>query len=258
LNRKFSNYSILLVLVIFLAVERILDLSAAGGSFGAAAMDWIMETLLSLPAILIGLSFHEFAHAKASQMLRDPTPEAYGRLSLSPMAHIDPIGFVSLIFLGFGWGRPVPINSGFYKNRRAGEIIVGVAGVAMNLFIAVIVGIVIKIMILAAPGFCAGTLGSILLYIMMKICWTNLILMAFNLIPCPPLDGFNVLANVAGFRDREIYYNIYNRGMLILVLLVAFNIPGKLILTPLMYLAEFLYGTLMQIPWMYLLLVSPI
>lgn len=258
MNRKFSKYSILFLFVALLFLERVMDFAAAGISPGDSAIKWVMETLLSLPAILIGISFHEFAHAKASQLLRDPTPAAYGRVSLSPLDHIDPLGFISLLFLGFGWGRPVPVNSGFYKKRRLGEIIVGVSGVAMNLLIAVVVGLFIKFLLCAAPIFCEGTMGGILLYILMKICWINLILMAFNLLPCPPLDGFTVLANVTGLREKEIYYDLYNKGMLILILLVAFNIPGKLIVGPLMYLAEILYGVLMDIPWMYLLLASPI
>ena len=258
MKKKFYNMQMLLILLIFLAAERITDLAAAGGSIQTSIMDWVMETLLTLPAILIGLSFHEYAHAKASQLCGDPTPGLYGRLSLSPLAHIDPMGFVSLIFLGFGWGIPVPVNAGFYKKRRRGEIFVGLAGVTMNLCIAIAVALLIKLMLVTVPLFCFGRLGSILLYIMMKICWINLMLMGFNLIPCPPLDGFNVLANVLGFREREIYYKIYDRGMILLVILVVFNIPGKLLLHPLFFLAELLFGKLMNLPWAYLLLASPI
>ncbi len=258
MKKRLSNFSVVLILALLLVLERIVDLANSEGSFTAAAMDWTMETLLTLPAILIGISFHEFAHAKVSQLLGDPTPEAHGRVSLSPTAHIDPIGFLSLTFLGFGWGRPVPIESLYYKNIRRGEILVGLAGVTMNLFIAMVVGIVIKIMLVTVPIFCIGTMGGILLYILMKICWINLVLMAFNLIPCPPLDGFNVLANVIGFREREIYHTIYNKGLMVLILLVVFNIPSRLITMPLMFFADFLYGTVMKLPWVYLLLASPV
>ena len=168
-NRSY-NKSMLFLLIVFLAAERITDLAASDGSFVTSALDWFMETLLTLPAILIGLSFHEYAHAKASVLCGDNTPEKYGRVSLSPAAHIDPMGFVSLIFLGFGWGIPVPITSAYYKNPRRGEIIVGLAGVAMNLCIAVIVGLVIKLIIAVAPVFAVSTLGNIILYILMKIC----------------------------------------------------------------------------------------
>ena len=258
LRNRFDDKKMLFLLVLILAAERVFDMTSAGGSLGTSAIRWIIETLMALPAILIGLSFHEFAHAKASQLCGDPTPEYYGRVSLSPKAQMDPMGFVSLLFLGFGWGIPVPVNSRFYKNRRAGEIIVGLAGVVTNFVIAILVGLIIKVVVVVSPEFAVSDFGSILMYILMRISWTNLILMAFNLIPCPPLDGFNVVANVFGFRDQEIYYQIYNKGSLLLLLLVVFNIPGKIIMTPLVYVADFIFGTVMNIPWAYFLLVSPI
>ena len=258
MREKLYENRMLLLLVVILAAERISDMAVGGGSLGASAGKWIMETLMMLPAILIGLSFHEFAHAKASQMLGDPTPAYFGRVSMNPKAHMDPMGFVSLLFLGFGWGIPVPVDSRFYKNRRVGEIIVGLAGVVTNLVIAVMVGLIIKLFVVINPEFVLSSFGSILMYILMRICWTNLLLMAFNLIPCPPLDGFNVLANVFGFAEKEIYHKIYSKSMLLLILLVVFNIPGKIITEPLILLADFLYGTCMNIPWAYFLVVSPI
>ena len=258
MRKKLFENRMLLLLVAILAAERISDMAVSGGGLGRSAGQWFVETLMMLPAILIGLSFHEFAHAKASQMLGDPTPAYFGRVSLSPKAHMDPMGFVSLLFLGFGWGIPVPVDSRFYKNRRVGEIIVGLAGVVTNLVIAVIVGLIIKLFIVINPVFVVSGFGSVLMHILMRICWTNLLLMAFNLIPCPPLDGFNVLANVFGFAEKEIYYQIYSKSSILLILLVVFNIPGKIITEPLIWLADFLFGTLMNIPWAYFLVVSPI
>lgn len=258
MRKKLYENRMLLLLVVLLAAERISDMAVSGGSLGRSAGQWIMETLMMLPAILIGLSCHEFAHAKASQMLGDPTPAYFGRVSLSPKAHMDPMGFVSLLFLGFGWGIPVPVDSRFYKNRRVGEIIVGLAGVVTNLVIAVMVGLVIKLFVMLSPEFVVSSFGSILMYILMRICWTNLLLMAFNLIPCPPLDGFNVLANILGVADTEIYHKIYGKSMFLLILLVVFNIPGKIITEPLIRMADFLYGTLMNLPWAYFLVVNPL
>ena len=257
MRKKLYENRMLLLLVAILAAERISDMAVSGEGLGRSAGQWFVETLMVLPAILIGLSFHEFAHAKASQMLGDPTPAYFGRVSLSPKAHMDPMGFVSLLFLGFGWGIPVPVDSRYYKNRRVGEIIVGLAGVVTNLMIAVIVGLIIKLFIVFNPVFVVSGFGSVLMHILMRICWTNLLLMAFNLIPCPPLDGFNVLANVFGFAEKEIYYQIYSKSSILLIFLVVFNIPGKIITEPLIWLADFLFGTLMNIPWAYFLVVSP-
>ena len=98
----------------------------------------ILTKLLMLPGIIIGLSFHEFAHAWMSDKLGDPTPRRQGRVTINPMAHIDPIGFLALLLVGFGWGKPVQIDPGYYKHRRRDEFLVGIAGVTMNLLIAVI------------------------------------------------------------------------------------------------------------------------
>ena len=97
-----------------------------------------MTKILTLPGIILGLSLHEFAHAWMSDRLGDPTPKRQGRLTINPLAHIDWIGFIALLFVGFGWGKPVMIDPGYYKNRRLGEFLTGIAGVTMNLIIAVI------------------------------------------------------------------------------------------------------------------------
>ena len=77
-----------------------------------------MDRILILPGIIVGLCFHEYAHAKMSNVLGDPTPLYQGRVTLNPMAHIDPMGFICLLFFGFGWGKPVQINPNYYKKTR--------------------------------------------------------------------------------------------------------------------------------------------
>ena len=100
--------------------------------------DLIMTKLLMLPGIIMALSFHEFAHAWVSDKLGDPTPRRQGRVTLNPLAHIDWIGFLTLVLVGFGWGKPVQIDPSYYKNRRRDEFFVAIAGVTMNLILAVI------------------------------------------------------------------------------------------------------------------------
>ena len=99
-------------------------------------LDWIMRKLMMLPGIVIGLSVHEWAHGFVSHKLGDPTPKIQGRLTLNPAAHMDPIGFLSLLICGFGWGIPVEIDSRYYKHRRSGEMMVAFAGVVMNFITA--------------------------------------------------------------------------------------------------------------------------
>ena len=99
----------------------------------SSIISYILGRLIILPGIIIGLSFHEFAHAKASDLLGDPTPRLQGRTSLNPVAHIDPVGFLLLLLIGFGWGRPVQIDPRSYRHRRRDELSVSLAGVTMNL-----------------------------------------------------------------------------------------------------------------------------
>ena len=200
-----------------------------------------MQELMMLPAIIIGLSFHEYAHAKVAYKLGDPTPKMQGRVSINPMAHIDWIGFAALIFVGFGWGRPVEINPSNFRNRRTGELMVALAGVVMNLIIAVIFAVVAKIVLMAAGySFISAGFGNILWTMIQNVIWINLVLMIFNLIPCPPLDGFSVVTELFNIKHTELYWKIYQYGNWILIALIVFHITD-MILDPCL---NFLYSLL--------------
>ena len=107
-----------------------------------------MSTLMTIPGIVIGLAFHEYAHALAAYKLGDPTPKMQGRVTVNPLVHIDPLGFIALIFAGFGWGVPVQINPSNFRHRRRDEFMVSIAGVAMNLLIAVVFALIAKALIM--------------------------------------------------------------------------------------------------------------
>lgn len=155
----------------------------------------IITKLLTLPGIIIGLSFHEFAHAWMSDRLGDPTPRRQGRLTVNPLAHIDPLGFVALLLVGFGWGKPVMIDAGYYKNRRRDEFLVAIAGVTMNLIVAVILSFPAKA--LMNMYYSSGSaLVENIFYIVYYAVSINVCLMVFNLIPCPPLDGWNIVTQI--------------------------------------------------------------
>ena len=170
--------------------------SLRSGAF-AHPLQWLMSELILLPGIIVGLSFHEYAHAKVAYKLGDPTPKMQGRVTINPLAHIDPVGLAALLFAGFGWGVPVQINPANFRNRRKGELLVSLAGVAMNLLIAVIFAVVAKLLVVfLGYSFLSGSFGSILWTMIMYIIQINLVLMIFNLIPCPPLDGFSVISEI--------------------------------------------------------------
>ena len=213
----------------------ILVLLLAGNSIRSGAFsdprEWILDKILLLPAIVIGLSMHEFAHAAVAYKLGDNTPKLQGRVTINPMAHIDWVGLVALFFCGFGWGQPVQINPYNFKNRRRDELLVAVAGVAMNLVIAALFTVVAKLVFVATgPAWLSGTtLGSGILKILIYIVKINIVLMIFNLIPVPPLDGFNIIANIFGFAQTETYWRIYRYGNWILVAIIIFGVTGYVI-----------------------------
>jgi Zn-dependent protease len=192
--------------------------SFTGGRFNSFS-DWLISTALTLPGIVIGITVHEFSHAFAAYKLGDNTPKAQGRVTLNPLAHIDPIGIVALIFIGFGWGRPVQVNPyAFAKNRRLCNIIVDVAGVVSNFILAFLcMGLLYQI-----AGSSAGQ-GSPLYTIVLYIVSMNIVLMIFNLLPIPPLDGFGILTEIFDLRRRGWYQRLYGMGTIILLLFIIFR-----------------------------------
>ena len=168
-----------------------------------ASSDTLIGLVLTIPAVLIAMTFHEFAHAKAADMLGDETPRIQGRLNLNPFSHVDPIGFAMLIFAGFGWGRPVEINpNNFNRNMELtkAEAIVAFAGPAMNFVLAIV------FMIIYVAMYAFGLINSQLMYyvalIVNYIVVINIGLGVFNLIPLPPLDGSKILMHFLPYNAR--------------------------------------------------------
>lgn len=155
--------------------------------------EMILGKLYILPAVIIALSFHEWAHAFAAYKMGDPTARNLGRMTINPLAHIDILGFIMMLIVGFGWAKPVPVNPRNYRNYKKGEIVVSLAGVTMNLIIAVVFAFVYGAVVkYALPTFLIGGSGSALRTILNYFVLVNLCLLVFNLIPIYPLDGFHV------------------------------------------------------------------
>lgn len=212
-------------------------------------VEWLIDKLMILPGIIIGLSFHEFGHAIVSTKLGDPTPGRQGRVTINPLAHIDPVGMVCLIFCGFGWGIPVQINPSYYKNRRAGEIMVGFAGVAMNLILAIVFSLIIRVWsILLSGGPAGGDLYQIGFTILYYTVFINVVLMVFNLLPVPPLDGFGIVDNIFDLRKYGWYNTVYQYGYFILIFMVLLGIVG-MVLTPVTEVIMKLLSPISGIPY---------
>lgn len=220
-----NNIDITFVIIIVILAAN----SFRSGAFNDPML-WVMSKILLLPAIVIGISFHEFAHAAVAYKLGDPTPKMQGRVTINPLSHIDWVGLAALFFCGFGWGVPVQINPYNFKHTRRDEFLVSVAGVVMNLIIAIVFAIIFKLIVMFAGEWLLGTtVGIGTGRILENIIIINLVLMIFNLIPCPPLDGFNIIAQIFGFGQSELYWKIYQYGSWILIAIIVFGISGRII-----------------------------
>ena len=179
-----------------------------------------VRLILTLPALIWALSFHEFCHGFAAKMVGDPTAERYGRLSLNPFAHFDIVGTLMLLFVGFGWAKPVPINTRYFKHPRRDLIIVSLAGVAGNILTAIISVLFLRFLGVYWYNF-TGRAGLTVIIQMINI---NMGLAAFNLIPIPPLDGSRILEAFLPYKYMEYYYWLERYGIIILLVLVSTGI----------------------------------
>ena len=226
INQNQLNSAVLIV-----ALVVVLNLLQGNNAF---SMDMIVTKLYMLPGIIIGLTLHEFSHAMVSYRLGDPTPKEQGRITVNPLKHIDPIGFVALIMAGFGWGIPVQINPNYYKKKRLGEALVAVAGVTMNLIIALVFALLLKL--LYSSGLAAGSNQPIHVITMMLQygILINIMLMIFNLLPIPPLDGFNFVTQIFKLDKYSWWYQLYRLGTFILLGLILLNVLD-IVINPLIY-----------------------
>lgn len=191
-----------------------------------------MGLLLTLPGVIIAITFHEFAHAYAAYKLGDDTPKMQGRLNLNPLSHMDPVGFVLLIFAHVGWGKPVQINPRNFDRKysvSAGEAIVSVAGPLMNFILAIVFTIIYFILIKFAVSFVISQVGVIVITIIQSTIIVNVGLGVFNLIPLPPLDGSKIFRNFMSYNVKQ-WLDKYERIFYIVFLVLWISgLAGKII-----------------------------
>ena len=178
-----------------------------------------IDTLLIAIIFVISITLHEYAHAWMANRLGDPTPAQQGRLTPDPRAHIDPLGFILIFLIGFGWGRPVIYNPYYLKDPLRDELKIALAWPAMNILLA-LVGIMILIVYsLILPG-----IQDLVTVFFMQFAFMNIALAVFNMIPLPPLDGYRLIKMVAPRMVSRI--EMYGQYILIWFVLIFVRGPG--------------------------------
>ncbi len=196
---------------------------------GGDIQSFIESLFYTIPAVLIALTFHEFAHAYVAYRNGDPTARDLGRMTLNPFAHIDTVGLLCMIVCGFGWAKPVPVNPGNYHSYRKGEITVSLAGVTMNLILAIIgafAAVTTAIIAMRSNPYSISPVAEKIYNFCYYFMFLNCSLCVFNLIPIYPLDGYHVFEVLLGNRiSTNTLVFMHKYGYYILIgLIIVFDV----------------------------------
>ena len=174
--------------------------------------------ILLIPVLGFALVFHEFSHAWVANKLGDPTARYSGRLTLNPLAHLDPFGSLMILFVGFGWAKPVPVDSRYLANPRVDMMKIAIAGPAANLLLAFVGGTIIR------SGLVSGSI-TLMILLFTQI---NIMLAVFNMIPIPPLDGSQIFSGIMSRKNPELVYKLQMYGPQILLGLIMIGYFTKI------------------------------
>ncbi len=202
---------------------------------------WI---IFAIPSIIIASTVHEFSHALTAYKLGDPTAKAEGRLTLNPLVHIDPLGALMLVLVRVGWSKPVPIDERNFDNPVLGTALTAIAGPISNLLLAVITGITYRII----SSFSNGFVGNyIYVYYFLTVFFiVNISLMAFNLLPFPPLDGHKIVRAFLPNRLRYSWEMLEKYSIILIILLIIpFSPLGSIISVYINSILTFFSGILL-------------
>lgn len=220
---------------------------------GASLSDWFVSILYRIPAVLIAISFHEFAHGLMAYWLGDPTAKMYGRLTVNPKAHFDLYGAICMLLFGFGWANPVPFSYRNLKKPKRDSALIALAGPLMNFILSaaavVLWCLVYAVGIRVAANEATVRIFQIILDIIMAVYSLNIGLMVFNLLPIPPLDGSKILFSFLPASAYKFILTYERYGFIILMVVLVTGIIDvplywliDIVSTPLEWLMELILG----------------
>ncbi len=196
-----------------------------------------------LPGILLALTVHEFSHGYVAYMIGDSTAKNQGRLTLNPIAHIDPLGFLMLMFAGFGWAKPVPVNPYLFDiDRRKGTLMVSLAGPVSNIIMAILLTLLFGLFLRFT-----GNNNSVVQQLFVSSISINLVLAVFNLFPIPPLDGSKIVMSLFPSRFEQTFHELERYSFIILIALLFFGVISRILFPIVNVLFNMLMGLMFMI-----------